>query len=207
MRFLPISIFAALLLQACSPATTKGMTKQQQPSVATVQNPYFSRADVDYLYKMNIQFNDHVFGGLLVVKKLDERQHRVVLMGEMGNKFLDLTVGKGKTVKNFAIPELDKRLLIHVLGTDLAMMVQENVPVNKEFAMEGRTVFVSPQGEGHRYLFFAGPGGKLQRIVRRGYGKERVELQFTSDTEASASHVTITHLTRPLTIDLDRIHN
>lgn len=206
MRFLLISLLAALLLQACSPATTKGMT-EQRPVAATVHNPYFSRTDVDYLYKMNIQFGDRNFGGLLVVKKLDDRQHRVVLMGEMGNRYLDLTIGPRKTVKNFAMAELDKRLLIHVLGTDFATMVQEDVPVRKAFGTEGGLVFLSRQGEGRRYLFFARPGGELQRIVRRGYGRERVELQFTGGNEGSASHITISHKTRPLTIDLDRIPN
>ncbi len=206
MRFLPISLLVGLLLQACSPATTKGMT-ERRPARATVQNPYFSRTDVDYLYKMNIQFGDHNFGGLLVVKKLDDRQHRVVLMGEMGNRYLDLTIGPRRTVKNFAMAELDKRLLIHVLGTDFGMMVDEEVPVIKEFTAEGSQVFLSRQGEGRRYLFFARPGGELQRIVRRGYGKERVELQFTGGNEGNASHITISHLTQPLTIDLDRIHN
>ena len=180
---------------------------QQRPATATVQNPYFSRTDVDYLYKMNIQYGDHNFGGLLVVKKLDDRQHRVVLMGEMGNRYLDLTIGQGRTVKNFAMAELDKRLLIHVLGTDFGMMVDEDVPVSKEFTAEGSQVFLSRKGEGRRYLFFARPGGELQRVVRRGYGKERVELQFTGGNEGNASHITISHLTQPLTIDLDRIHN
>jgi len=206
MRFLFISLLVPLLLQACSPATTKGMTEQRS-AVATVNNPYFSRTDVDYLYKMNIQFGDRNFGGLLVVKKLDDQRHRVVLMGEMGNKFLDLTMGQGRTVKNFAIPELDKRPLIHVLGTDLVMMVHENVPVRGEFEADGTAVFFSRQGEGRQYLFFARPTGELQRVVRRGYGKERVELKFTPGAEGSASHITITHLTRPLTIDLDRINN
>lgn len=206
MRFLLISLLAALLAQACSPSTTKGMVKQRS-SVATVHNPYFSRAEVDYLYKMNVQIGDFNLGGLLVVKKLDDQHHRVVLMGEMGNKFLDLTVGPGRTVKNFAIPDLDNRLAIHVLGTDFAMMVNQDVPVRKEFGTEGSQVFLSRQGEGRRYLFFARPGGELQRVVRRGYGKERVDLKFTEGKEGNASHITITHLTQPLTIDLDRIHN
>ncbi len=206
MRFLLISLLAALLVQACSPATTKGMT-EQRPAVATVRNPYFSRTDVDYLYKMDIQFGDHKFGSLLVVKKINDRQHRVVLMGEMGNKFMDLTLGQGKAIKNFAMKELDKRMLIHVLATDFGMMVEEHVPVDKAFGTDSEQVFLSRQGEGRRYLFFAPQGDVLQRIVRRGYGKERVELQFTNGAEKAASHITITHLTRPLTIDLDRIPN
>lgn len=206
MRFLPISLLVPLLLQACAPATTKGMT-EQLPAVAAVHIPYFSRPEADYLYKMDIRFGEQGFGGLLVVKKLDDQRHRVVLMGEMGNKFLDLTVGPRKTVRNFALAELDKPLLIHVLGTDLAMMVQEHVPVDKEFTSGEGRVFLSRRGEGRRYLFFAGPGDVLQRMVRRRYGKERVELKFTGGGEGSASHITITHLTRPLTIDLDRIRN
>lgn len=206
MRSLLISLIAALLLQACSPATTKGMM-ERRPAVAAVHNPYFSRADVDHLYKMSIRFKDHDFGGVLVVKKLDERYHRVVLLGEMGNRFLDLTIGDGRTVKNFALPELDKRPLIHVLGTDLGMMVNEEVPVSKEFTADRDQVFLSRQGDGRQYLFFAGPSGELRRVVRRGCGKERVELKFTRSAEGYASHITITHLTRPLTIDLDRIHN
>ncbi len=206
MRFLLISLVVPLLLQACSPATTKGMTEQRS-SVSTVRNPYFSQADVDYLYKMNIQFKEHSFGGLLVVKKIDDQHHRLVMMGEMGNKFLDLTVGSGKTVKNFTIPELDKRLLLRVLSTDLAMMVNENVTVKKEFGLDGEQVFLSRQGEGRQYLFFAEPSGDLLRIVRRGYGMERVDLRFIRSEEGSAEQTTITHLTRPLIIDLKRIYN
>ena len=179
----------------------------QRSSVSTVRNPYFSQADVDYLYKMNIQFKEHSFGGLLVVKKIDDQHHRLVMMGEMGNKFLDLTVGSGKTVKNFTIPELDKRLLLRVLSTDLAMMVNENVTVKKEFGLDGEQVFLSRQGEGRQYLFFAEPSGDLLRIVRRGYGMERVDLRFIRSEEGSAEQTTITHLTRPLIIDLKRIYN
>lgn len=207
MRFLPISLLLPfLLLQACAPATTRGMTERPSP-VDTVHNPYFSRTDVDHVYRANIQFGEHAFGGLLVVKKLNAQEHRVVLMGDMGARLLDLQVGPHGTKKNFAIPDLDRKMLINVLGMDLEMMVDQDVAVKKEFNTPGSNVFLSRAGRGRRYLFFAEGSGKLQRMVRRGYGKERVLLEFTPGPDKLASHITIRHLTLDLTIDLERIAN
>ena len=84
MRFLIISI--CFLIVSCGTYPKKQKFQLDNSTIKNIENPYFSDVGIDYVYKASIDVYKRHFGGLLIIKKIGEQQHRVAFTTEMGNK-------------------------------------------------------------------------------------------------------------------------
>ena len=87
--------------------TTKNLIVKEVSHIE-VDNPYFSNTYIDYIYKAKIDIYGRKFGGILIIKKIDENSHRVVFTTEFGNKLFDFLFENDTVINNFVIEELDK---------------------------------------------------------------------------------------------------
>ena len=88
MRFFLTSFFLLLVLSSCSLKTTEGL-RETPKTQSEIENPYFSDSSKDYVYKAKIDIYGKYFGGILILKKVGDRSHRVVFTTEFGNKIFD----------------------------------------------------------------------------------------------------------------------
>ncbi|MEM9142436.1 MAG: hypothetical protein AAGA86_05570 [Bacteroidota bacterium] len=201
MRFLSISLF--VLLAACGSYPKKQGFSKILLSETQPGNPYFSDTTMDYVYRADIDVFKNAFSGLLILKKLGNQHHRIVLTTEMGNVLFDFEcVGEHFKV-NQILPEMDKKVLKDLLRHDFMVLITENPVFTSSYIQENSGLFETQLLSKNYYYAFK--GDTLQKIVRVGHGKEKVNFLFSGINNNIAQQIAIIHANIPLAVHLKRL--
>ena len=201
-RYLLISI--CLFVFGCGSFPKKqGFTKTNS-SESIVENNYFSNENTDYVYKAQITVYDQHFGGLLIVKKIQENSHRVVFTTEMGTKLFDFSFIENDFRVNYIVDDFDKGLLIKILKQDFKTLITENLNNNSQYKIGSQTIFeTSLYNKKHFYYF---DNDTLVEINRIKGAKEKVSFQFSNISDSIAKQIDIIHYNIKLKITLKSIN-
>lgn len=202
MRFLTISLLVFFV--GCASYPKKQSLETTSFSERFLSNPYFSDVSKDYVYKANISVYDNDFGGLLIVKKVDDNTHRIAFTTEMGNKLFDFTFTDSDFKVNYILDDLDKKFLIQVLKTDFKVLIANGLNVLNAFKKENQTIYKTKIYNKNHYYFFK--DNSLSRIVKTGSQKEKVRFSFTDISDNIANTIKINHSNIKLNITLKSIN-
>lgn len=205
MRFFLISLFALFLLSSCSLALIKELTETKKTTLV-VKNPYFADANKDYIYKANIEVYGHHIGGMLIIKKIKEKHHRVVLSTEIGKAF-DFEFIDEVFKKNYVFEDMDKAIIINTLEKDFKLLLKEDNSVLKQYADVEYDVYQSQQEKRYNFYFTNKETKELRKIVNTSKSKEKVEVLFVEVQDNLAKKVQLDHKNIKLKIDLKYIGN
>ena len=200
-RFLVISLLF-VLCNSCALRTTEGLRLVPVTKVE-VTNPYFSSKAIDYIYKAKINIYGRYFGGILIIKKVEEDTHRVVFTTEFGNKIFDFLYEGDNFTKNFLIEDLDKKIIVNTLQKDFKLLISESAKVIEEYASEGQQIYKTKTNNRFNFYFIEDKTSVLERIVQTSKSKEKVEIVFTSEGNELAEKIGIYHSNIKLNIDLN----
>ena len=201
MRYLLSSLLLVLFVSCASYPKKNGFNATS--AVQSIQNPYFSDASKDYDYKANIEAFGNYFGGLFIVKKLGEDHHRIAFTTEMGNRIFDFTFQREGFKVNHIPKKMDKKILINILKNDFRVLVKEHPSVENVFQKDSNTIYETQIGNKKYYHFLSEE--KLNKVVRVGNGKEKVEFTFSEINDNIAQHIQILHKNIRLKISLKSI--
>ncbi|PIE48990.1 MAG: hypothetical protein CSA39_04875 [Flavobacteriales bacterium] len=201
MKFLRTNMLVMFLLSACTVSTVKHL-KETSTDITSFKNPYFADAEKDYVYKTNITAYSHQFGGLMIIKKMANRHHRIVFTTEMGNKMFDAELNNGNFKINFIVEQLDRKALIHTLEKDFSILLQDNVDVVQSFENEYFRVYKSSLDKRFNYYFTNKTNRQLEKIINTTKTKEKVEISFKSKDGLTADFVLIEHKDIKLKVQL-----
>jgi len=202
MRYLLISLL--FLLAGCASYQQRNNFEKQEVSDKAIINPYFSDVTKDYVYKANIAVYDKSFGGLFIVKKIEENHHRIVFTTEMGAKIFDFSFHKDEFKVNYVLDEMNKKILLNILEKDFRVLVRENEKVISKSIKEKSELFETEIINKRYYYLFN--EGVLNRITRANNGKEKVVFLFSKISDATAKNIQILHKNIKLTINLKSIN-
>lgn len=200
MRFLIISL--CFLWIGCAGYSKKQGFEEIKTSQDILSNPYFSNTNKDYVYKANIAVYNKSFSGLLIIKKIDDNNHRIAFTTEMGNKLFDFSFIEETFKINYILEDLNKKILINILKKDFKVLVTENIKVSKTFKELESTVFETDIAK-HKHFVFT--NDTIYKIVRIGNTKEKVIFMFKEISNNIADRITITHNNIKLKITLKLI--
>lgn len=201
MRFLIISM--CLLVASCGSYPKKQDFQLERSSSKSIENPYFSDTRKDYVYKASITLYNRHFGGLLIIKKTADHQHRVAFTTEMGNKLFDFTFNEDEFKVNFILDELDKKMLINILEKDFKVLVASNLIASNSFSYNNNQIFETEIHQKKHYYYVK--DNQLTKIVRVKNGKEKVLFLFSEIRNHLAHQIKIKHHNIKLEIDLKSI--
>lgn len=201
MRFLLISI--CLLLVSCASYPKKQHFQLDNSVSKSIENPYFSDETKDYVYKASIDVYDKHFGGLLIIKKINEQEHRVVFTTEMGNKLFDFTFTENHFQVNYILDELNRKMLINVLKNDFKVLISDNLQVINTFSEANTNVFETSIYNKNHYYYFENK--QLTQVVRTKNGKAKVQFLFSEINNHLADQIDIKHHNIKLDITLQSI--
>lgn len=201
MRHLITSICIFWCLTSCSLATTKGLTATV-PTTTQYHNTYFSDVAQDYVYKAKIDAFDKNFGGILIIKKLPNNNHRIVFTTEFGNKLFDFEIQKGAFITHFIIPELDRGIVLKTLQRDFETLTKEHNLLQKEFENTTHLIYRSKQGKRYNHYFLDKKTKALQQIVHTTKRKEKTIFDFQEIENSIVKNIQIQHKGMPLSIAL-----
>jgi hypothetical protein len=201
MRNFLISLLFLVLLSSCANKVTKGL-HESMISQDHVINPYFSDTQIDYVYKMRMEVYGRFFGGILIIKKLGDQEHRMVLTSEFGSKIFDFSFKKGEFKKNYILEELDKKILVNTLRDDLQLLVKEQGEVLKQFRTEGLTLFQTDYLNRNGYYYMEASTRRIDEIAYASKRKKKMQILFEDIEEDLAKNITIEHYTMKLNMEL-----
>lgn len=202
MRYLLIS-FLFLSLTSCTLQMTKGWVASET-NKEFVENNYFSNGNTDYVYKAKITVYNHKFGGILIVKKTGEQEHRVVFTTEFGNKLFDFKYIGETFIKEFVIDELDKKIIIKTLQKDFKLLISEKAIVQEKYEVDGDEVYKTSTDKRSNFYFINKKTHTLDKIVSTTNTKEKVAILFSEINDEIATRISINHLSINLQIELEK---
>jgi len=206
MRFFPISILI-LLFYSCSLPTTKGYL-EKSVSKNSIENIYFSNETTDYVYKAKISLYNKSFGGLLIIKKIGQEEHRIVFTTEFGNKIFDFQIEKRNFKVNYILEELNKKVVLKTLQNDFYILTKQFMEVDKQFDSAKETIYRSKfDKEYNLYYFILNEGQKVFKIVKASKRKEKVAFNFLEFNHNIGTKIDIIHQNIKLKIHLNYIGN
>lgn len=202
MRYLLISI--SIFFVGCASYTKRNNFKEVVTANAIVYIPYFSDASKDYVYKAKIDIYNKSFGGIFIVKKIAEADHRIVFTTEMGSKIFDFSFQGDNFKVNYILEEMDNKILLNILEKDFRVLVREHEDVlNKSIKESSELYETKIVGKNYFYLF---DNDILNSISRVKMGKEKVQFIFSEISDATAKNIQILHHNIKLTIKLKSIN-
>ncbi len=202
LRFLLSSVLLLVVI-SCSPKIIKGL--EERPSeISQITNPYFADSSKDYVYKAKIDIYGRYFGGILIIKKLNDTSHRVVFTTEFGSKLFDFLYEGDTFTKKFIVSDLDRKIIVNTLEKDFRILITEKVDVQSQFDSEALMIlYKSNFGNRFNYYLVDKETKELKGIANSSKYKEKLVIAFEELEGDVAEKITIDHLNIKLKIDLE----
>lgn len=192
-----------LLLVSCKSYQLTDV-KPAQSSEKTVENLYFSSGE-DYVYKCQMDIYKNHVSGILIIKKLNDITHRVVLTSDFGNKLIDFEISENDFKLNYVLPDLDKKIVINFLRNDFRELLKKRYPVNESFENDHSKIYLSKVDKKAYYLFFSKEDNLLQQIIYTKNNKEKIDFSFEAKKHIFADSLNLQHKDFKINIKLFQI--
>lgn len=170
----------------------------------TVENLYFSSKE-DYVYKCQMDIYKNHVSGILILKKINETTHRVVLTSDFGNKLIDFEISDNDFKLNYVLPDLDKKIVINFLKNDFQQLLKREYPVTESFENENSKIYLSKVDKKIYYLFFNKENGLLKQIIYTKNNKEKIDFTFDAKKHIFADSIDLQHKDFKINIKLFQI--
>ncbi len=205
-RFLLQSFLYSLIFLLFISCKTYQLTdvKSVSNSETTVENLYFS-SNEDYVYKCQMDIYKNHVSGILIIKKINETTHRVVLTSDFGNKLIDFKVSENGFKLNYVLPDLDKKIVINFLKNDFQELLRQKYPVNESFENENSKIYFSKIEKKNYYLFFNKENNLLKQIIYTKNNKEKIDFSFDAKKHIFADSLNLQHKDFKINIKLFQI--
>jgi len=199
------SVYSLILLLFVSCKTyTLTDVKSVSNSEKSVENLYFSSND-DYVYKCQMDIYKNHVSGILIIKKINETTHRVVMTSDFGNKLIDFEISDNDFKLNYVLPDLDKKIVINFLKNDFQQLLKRQYPVTKSFENENSKIYLSKIDKKGYYLFFNKENGLLKQIIYTKNNKEKIDFTFDAKKHIFADSLNLQHKDFKINIKLFQI--
>ncbi|PIF44150.1 hypothetical protein CLU96_1080 [Chryseobacterium sp. 52] len=200
------SLVYSLILLLCISCKTYKLTdaKPVQNSEKTVENLYFSSGE-DYVYKCQMDIYKNHVSGILIIKKLNETTHRVVMTSDFGNKLIDFEISENDFKLNYVLPDLDKKIVINFLKNDFRQLLKRQYPVSESFENDHAKIYLSKADRKAYYLFFNKENGLLKKVIYTKNNKEKIDFTFEAKKHIFADSLNLLHKDFKINIKLFQI--
>ena len=205
-RFLLLSFLYSLIFLSfisCKTFELKDV-KPVSNSEKEVENLYFS-SNEDYVYKCQMEVYSNDISGILIIKKISETTHRVVITSDFGNKMIDFEISENDFKLNYVLADLDKKMVINFLRNDFQELLKRNFLVNESFENEDSKIYVSNVDKKQYYLFFDKNSGLLNQIVYTKNSREKIDFSFEAKKHTFAETINLQHKDYKINIKLFQI--
>lgn len=205
-RFLLLSFLYSLILLSFSSCKTFELkdVKSVSNSEKTVENLYFSSKE-DYVYKCQMEVYGNDISGILIIKKISETTHRVVMNSDFGNKMIDFEISENDFKLNYVLEDLDKKMVINFLKNDFQELLRQRYSVNQSFENTDSKIYLSKLDKKKYYLFFDKNFGLLNQIIYTQNKKEKIDFTFEAKKHTFADSINLQHKDFKINIKLLQI--
>ncbi|MCY0969849.1 hypothetical protein [Chryseobacterium wangxinyae] len=169
-----------------------------------IENLYFT-SNEDYVYKCQMEVYGNDISGILIVKKISETKHRVVITSDFGNKMIDFEISESDFKLNYVLEDLNKKMVINFLKNDFRELLRQKYSVVESFENEKSNIFRSELDKKNYYLFFSKENSMLTQIVYTRNNKEKINFSFEAKKPTFAEMIHLEHKDFKIDIKLFQI--
>lgn len=202
LRFLILSLFI-LTLTSCGTTYKIPGTQEKNKEEQQIVNPYFNQINKEYSYRFNITFMKKEMKGNFVVKKLGEDSHRAVMTSDFGNTLFDLSISQDKYILHYAMPDLNKKVVVKTLAEDLQTILKNDFQLDERIKTSTNIILKS---EDVSLIFDPNETNYFHELVRLKNNKIRTINQFSSNQSDFPEKIFIKHNHFNLSIELNKVN-
>ena len=169
-----------------------------------VENLYFSSKE-DYVYKCRMAVYGNDISGILIVKKISETTHRVVMTSDFGNKMIDFEISDNDFKLNYVLADLDKKMVINFLKNDFRELLRQKYQITESFENDDSKIYRSKFIKKQYYLFFDKNSGFLNQIVYTQNNREKIDFTFEAKKPTFAEMIILQHKDFKINIQLNQM--
>ncbi|MGL4581346.1 MAG: hypothetical protein ACRCVU_00040 [Flavobacterium sp.] len=201
IRVLIISI-CALLAVSCKSVKLDNVPKNTFiAKEAVIENSYFAKIGEEHIFRANLTVFKHELSGLLVIKRIDEHQHRVVMTSDFGNTLFDFSIYSDKYNANYVMSDINKKFILNILAIDFQLFTAVKLPTSRVSLGTEENISIGTYNKLKTVVFW---DNNLQQVSRLVYGtakKAKVSYNYTT-TEKDKPVLLIEHYNFPMKIKL-----
>jgi len=195
--------FILLLFASCKTYQLKNVKPISNKEKA-VENLYFS-SNADYVYKCQMDIYNNDVSGILIIKKISESTHRVVMTSDFGNKMIDFEISENDFKLNYVLSDLDKKMVINFLKNDFQKLLKRKFIIKESFENNDSNIYLSENKKNTYYLFFNKETNLLKKIIYTQNNKEKIDFSFEAKKPTFAETIEIQHKDFKINIKLFQI--
>ncbi len=182
-----------------------GEVKPFSASQEIVENSYFS-SNKDYVYKCQMDIYKNHVSGIIIIKKISETVHRVVMTTDFGNKMFDFEISDNDFKLNYVLPDLDKKMVINFLKNDFQELLRQKYILTERFENNESIIDISKDENKTYYLFYDNtPDLFLKKIILTKNNQEKINFIFEAKSPTFADKIEIQHKDFKINIQLLQI--
>jgi len=201
IRVLIISIFS-LLAFSCKSIKIDDIPKDNYVSnEAVIENTYFATIGEEHIFRANITVFKNELSGLLVVKRIDDQLHRVVLTSDFGNTLFDFSIYKDKYVANYVMSDMNKKFILNILAKDFQLFTAAHLPVSKKIVDGQQVVYLGSYNKLKTVVIWDTPLERVSRLIYGTPNKAKASYNYTKSEEGKPI-LSIEHYNFPMSIKL-----
>ncbi len=198
-----------LFVLSCHPGQYYQLKKSKAESVLPL-SPIFEEITKAQVYRASMKFKDFDMGGQLVFRQMEPNVFRIVLMSEIGIKFLDMELRPKERIIHQVNDQLNRPIVLNLFEKDFRLLLMNDLDSyktsykkNEEFPIIYK---LRKLGKGKRFYFNQIKDSRLSKIEKASkFGNKKVRIQFEDYENDIPRKVTIQHFTIPLQLTLDKV--
>ncbi len=202
---LQISSIFLLMVSCKSFVPEEAILKESNKEV--VENNYFSDPAKDYVYRAKIDAYGNEFGGIFILKKIEDDLHRIVLTTDFGFKMLDVEISQTTFKVNFIAEQLDRKIILKTLEQDFKTLLKPNFNIYETYETKRSLIFKARVGNRNYFIFKNKETKQLEKILQTTRTKEKVSFGFEGKNNTFADSITVNHKDLNLNIYLSQYQN
>ena len=199
-QFLLLSI---IVLTSCGTTYKVADIKEQKQDKHEFLNPYFSQTNKEYGYRFKITFMKKEMKGNFVAKKLGYNSHRVVLTSDFGNTLFDLSVTDHDYKLNYAMEDLNRKVIVKTLAKDLQAIFKNDFSVNERIKTSNQIILKSKDVS---LVFDENSPNYYSELIHLHNNKIKTINQFSVNQSDFPDNILIKHNHFNLSIELSKVN-
>lgn len=205
-QFLLLSFLCSFCFLPLTSCKTYEVTdaKKVESNQKWIENLYFSSND-DYVYKCSMDIYGNQISGLLIIKKIANDTHRVVMTSDFGNKMIDFEISENHFKLNYVLEDLNKKMVINFLKNDFQELLRQKYSVTEHYENIESEIYQSNIDKKQYYLFVDKTTGLLKELVYTKNHREKIDFSFVAKKTNFADTVNIAHKDFKIKIKLTQI--
>src|SRR5690606_11329982 len=197
--FLKFILIGFMLIQV----SCASFTKSFEPKEKTVETfrPEYLKDFQEATFKISIEAFENHFGGIMVAKKLKRNHYRFAFLNEFGGKMMDFEILNRELKLNYAVEQLNRKIILIMLEKDFSMLFSEEVLIKNEFAQNELRMWEVEKFSVNKNLYYElNSNGELTGILLVKV-KEKVRIQLENSSKP-LPEIQISHGKLPIKIYL-----